>query len=46
MSAQYEVLKERWEQGRITEAMLRNYVVVGRITAEEFVQITGLSFSN
>ena len=44
--AQFETLKERWEQGRITEAMLKNYVKVGRITAEEFTQITGLSYSN
>lgn len=45
-SVQFEVLKERWNTGRISESMLANYVKVGRITAEEFTKITGLSYSN
>lgn len=45
-SAQFVTLKQRWEQGRITESMLRNYVKVGRITAVEFTQITGLSYAS
>lgn len=43
-STQFEILKRRWEQGRISETMLRNYVKVGRITAEEFTEITGIPF--
>ena len=43
-SSQYYVLKERWEQGRITEVMLRRYVVAGRITAAEFKEITGKDY--
>ena len=44
MSAQFETLKARWEQGRISEAMLRKYVEAGRITAEEFTAITGVEY--
>lgn len=44
-SAQFETLKIRWEQGRISEAMLKNYVKAGRITAEEYVMITGKQYS-
>ena len=44
MSGQFETLKIRWEQGRISEAMLRKYVEAGRITAEEFTEITGTPF--
>lgn len=40
-SAQYEHLKERYEQGRISISLLRKYVVGKRITAEEFEEITG-----
>lgn len=43
-SVQYRILKERYEQGRISERMLRNYVKVGRITEEEFYQITGIKY--
>ena len=43
-SAQYETLKKRWDQGRITEAMLRKYVQTGRITEEEFKEITGIDY--
>ena len=37
----FEVLLERYEQGRITKAMLRIYVKKGVITPEEYKQITG-----
>ena len=40
-SAQFEILKKRYEQGRITKEMLQNYVKVGRITEEEYVEIIG-----
>ena len=40
-SAQFNTLKTRYEQGRISISMLRKYVLVGRITAEEFKEITG-----
>lgn len=43
-SVQYNNLKKRWEQGRISENMLRNYVKVGRITPEEFTEITGIEY--
>lgn len=44
MSAQFETLKTRWEQGRISESMLRKYVEAGRITAEEFTEITQIPY--
>ncbi|MEA4920629.1 MAG: XkdX family protein [Clostridiaceae bacterium] len=37
----YETLKQRWEQGRISLAMLRIYVRKGLLTAEQFTEITG-----
>ena len=40
-SAQFDHLKERYDQGRISISMLRKYVTGGRITAEEFEEITG-----
>ena len=43
-SAQYSILKSRWEKGSISENMLRKYVKVGRITAEEFTEITGIEY--
>lgn len=39
-----ETLKKRWEQKRISEAMLRVYVRKGVITAEEFENITGIPY--
>ena len=36
-----ETLAERWEQGRISEAMLRVYVKKGVISKEEFEEICG-----
>lgn len=36
-----EKLTERWEQGRISEAMLRVYVKKGIISKEEFEEICG-----
>lgn len=44
MSAQFEHLKERYEQGRISISMLRKYVKGGRITEEEFTLITGIEY--
>lgn len=44
MSSQYSTLKKRWDQGRITEDMLRKYVEVGRISALEFTEITGIPY--
>ena len=43
-SAQYENLKKRWKQGRISESMLRKYVQTGRITSAEFEEITGIAY--
>lgn len=43
-STQYDTLKRRWEQGRISESMLRRYVKAGRITADEFKEITGIDY--
>lgn len=40
-SAQFEHLKTRYEQGRISDSMLRKYVIVGRITSKEYEEITG-----
>lgn len=40
-SPEYEKLKDRWEHDRISESMLRKYVKAGRITEEEFEEITG-----
>lgn len=40
-SAQFAHLKERYDQGRISISMLRKYVKGGRITEEEFTEITG-----
>ena len=40
----FEKLKERYEQGRITIAMLRVYVRKGVITPEEYQEITGEEF--
>ena len=37
----FEKLKERYDQGRISKAMLRVYVRKGQITAEEYYEITG-----
>lgn len=38
-SAQFETLKQRWIEGRITEAMLQKYVLAGRITEAELQEI-------
>lgn len=40
----FEKLKERYEQGRISIAMLRVYVRKGQITKEEFFEITGQEY--
>lgn len=36
-----ETLKERYESGRITKAMLKIYVKKGVITAADYEEITG-----
>lgn len=36
----FEILKKRYEQGRITKAMLRVYVKKGVITPEQYREIT------
>lgn len=43
-SPEFEHLKERWEGHRISESMLRKYVKAGRITEEEFTEITGIEY--
>lgn len=43
-SPQFEHLMQRYEQGRISDSMLRKYVAVGRITEEEYTEITGNEF--
>lgn len=40
----FETLKRRWDEGRITEAMLRVYVRKGVITATDFKTITGIDY--
>ena len=37
----FDVLKERYETGRIIKAMLKVYVKKGVITAEQYKEITG-----
>ena len=39
-----ETLVDRWEQGRISIAMLRVYVKKGVITADDFKSITGQEY--
>lgn len=36
----FEKLKERYDQGRITKAMLRVYVKKGQISPEQYYEIT------
>ena len=43
-SAEFYNLQRRWNQGRITESMLRKYVQTGRITPEEFTEITDIIY--
>lgn len=43
-SKEYDKLKDRWDNGRISESMLRKYVRAGHITAEEFTEITGIPY--
>lgn len=43
--SQFDILKERWEGGRISEDMLRKYVQAGHITSEQFKEITGIDYS-
>lgn len=37
----FEILMERYHQGRITKAMLKVYVRKGVITPEQYKEITG-----
>lgn len=43
-SPQFDHLKERYDNGRISISMLRKYVIGGRITPEEFTEITGVEY--
>jgi len=43
-SPQFENLKTRYEQGRISTNMLCNYVKVGRLTEDEYKEITGFTY--
>lgn len=40
----FDILKERYENGRITKAMLKIYVKKGVITHEQYEEITGESY--
>ena len=40
----FEILMERYQQGRITKAMLKVYVKKGVITAEQYAEITGENY--
>lgn len=40
-NSQFDTLKARYEKGTIAEPMLKKYVMVGRLTAEEYEAITG-----
>lgn len=45
INTQYELLKKRYQiEHSITAQMLCNYVKVGRITEEEYKEITGFSY--
>lgn len=37
----FDILKDRYESGRITKAMLKIYVKKGVITHEQYEEITG-----
>lgn len=37
----FETLKKRYEQGRITKAMLKIYIKKGVITQEQYEEIVG-----
>ena len=43
-SPDFDHLNERWTQKRISISMLKKYVLGGRITAEEFEEITGQKY--
>ena len=40
----FETLKERYENDRITDAMLRIYIRKGVITQEQYLEITGRTY--
>ena len=44
MSAKYETVKKYYDMGLWDEAKVRNAVVKGWITAEEFKMITGKTY--
>lgn len=44
MSAKYSTVKKYWSMGMWDESRVRNAVVKGWITAEEFEEITGLIY--
>jgi len=41
----YDKIKERYDRGWITITQLRQYVVLGAITAEQFEEICGLPYT-
>lgn len=41
MSPMFEVLKTRYEKNFVRKDQLQKYVAFGKITAEEYKQITG-----
>ena len=43
-SEYYNLVKEKYDSGKWTKAMLRALVAAGRITAEEYEQITGEAY--
>lgn len=40
-SEYYDLVKEKYDSGKWSQKMLRSLVAAGRITAEEFEEITG-----
>lgn len=41
----FEILMERYQQGRITKVMLKVYVRKGVITPEQYQEITGENYT-
>ena len=44
MSSMFEKIKNYYETGRWNKKMVRNAVVMGRITEEEYTMITGENY--
>ncbi len=45
MSELFEILKKRYTMNFVREDQLRKYVILNKITEEEFKEITGFPFS-